>query len=182
MDSCTAKFLREPACEEQGGGTTSVGAQEFVQAATKIAVPLRLLIVSLQFFQGSHQRLGDVSSSVNTEATRSGHRLQRSLSSRDNCGCHFYQFFPACRTAATQAWTCLGSFFPCFASTPEATSTPQGFRICIASLTLVGLSPPAITTRPRVAITAILLRRICQSKVSPVPPSFDGVPESTRKA
>src|ERR1700730_287695 len=182
MDSCTAKFLRKAAGEEQGRGTASVGAQEFAQAATKIAVPLCLFIVSLQFFQGSHQRLGDVSSPVNTEATRSGHLLQRRLSSRDHRSCHVYQFFPACRTAATKAWTCLGSFFPCLASTPEATSTPQGFRISIASLTLVGLSPPAITTQSRVAMTAILVRRIRQSKVSPVPPSFDEVPESTRKA
>ena len=44
-----------------------------------------------------------------------------------------------------KARTFSGSFFPGLASTPDATSTPQGFSMRIASATLVGQRPPATT-------------------------------------
>src|SRR5271167_3677045 len=50
------------------------------------------------------------------------------------------------RTARTNSRTFSGSFFPGRASTPDATSTPQGFKILIASPTLSMFKPPAITT------------------------------------
>src|ERR1019366_6776004 len=53
----------------------------------------------------------------------------------------------AARAFSTKARTLAGSLRPGAASTPEATSTPQGRRTAIASATLAGLSPPAAIRR-----------------------------------
>src|SRR5262249_47892848 len=93
-----------------------------------------------------------------------------------------YALLSACRTAAIKARTLAGSFLPGLASTPEATSTPQGFSICIASVTLVGFSPPATTTLEILLMAATKGTASCQSKVSPVPPGRPGVLESRKIA
>src|SRR6185437_11982123 len=72
------------------------------------------------------------------------------------------------------ARTFSGSFLPGRASTPEETSTPQGFVIRMASPTFSGFSPPARTSRPRPLIVSNDFIAPCQSNVWPVPPSFAG--------
>ena len=50
---------------------------------------------------------------------------------------------------ATKSRTLSGSLRPGAVSTPEATSTPQGRKVSIASATFSGLSPPAAIRRFR---------------------------------
>ena len=84
------------------------------------------------------------------------------------------------RTAWIKARTRRGSFLPGSRSTPEETSTPQGWRRWIASCTLPGRKPPA-------TISLLMLLMIpaqgctrSQSKCCPVPPRFSAVEESSR--
>ncbi len=69
-------------------------------------------------------------------------------------------------TAAKNASSFAGSLMPGEASTPDATSTPQGLTAAIPSATFSAVSPPE-------RISGILLRRFAtsfQSQVLPVPP------------
>src|SRR6185436_12866567 len=127
-----AQLFGEALSKEQRRGSARVGAQQFVQALLKLTVPLRFLVVPLQFVERRHQGFGDIASAIDAEASGSGcsHRL-------DFRCCHLQFFLSACRTASMKARTFFGSFFPGLASTPDATSTPQGFSIWIASATLV---------------------------------------------
>ncbi len=92
----------------------------------------------------------------------------------------FQFFFSSFRTASIKARTFSGSFLPGLASTPEATSTPQGFSMRIASATLLEFKPPATTILSlsgRIPAAAAF-----QSNTFPVPPGAWGVPESRKIA
>src|SRR5690242_8611892 len=71
-----------------------------------------------------------------------------------------------------------GSFLPGEASTPEETSTPQGWRIRMASFTFSGVRPPAIITLDLELILRTIGTLLFQSKALPVPPGSFGVVES----
>src|SRR6266852_4208081 len=170
INFCATQLFRQSPRKEEGRGTPGVCVQEFVQTALETAVALGLLVVMLQLFESSHQRLRNIASTIDAKAARQP--LLRSLRPfRYGRGRHFYLSFSVSRTALTKARTFSGSFFPGLASTPEATSTPQGFRTPIASPTFAGVNPPAtISFTPPCRIPSAMGTALFQSKVLPVPP------------
>ena len=75
------------------------------------------------------------------------------------------------RASATKRWTNSGSFRPSGASTPVWQSTPAGLTCNMASLTFVGVSPPArITDLGESWAISRLIRQSCIFPVAPLLP------------
>src|SRR5262249_257976 len=136
---CAAELRGKPARRKQRRGTPCIFFQQALKLPAKVSVAPRLVVLALQFLQGRHQRFRDVPAAVAAESPSH----QAALFSR---AC--FHSFPAPRTAATNASSFAGSFRPGSRSTPVTTSTPQDLKTRIASPTLSGVNPPAITNCP----------------------------------
>src|SRR5437870_9960000 len=78
--------------------------------------------------------------------------------------------------------TFSASFFPGRSSTPEETSTPQGFRMRIASPTFDGVRPPATTSlSPPCRIASAMGTAFSNRRVGPSRLGVAGCPSPERK-
>ena len=108
----------------------------------------------LQFVERSHQRLGDIASAVDAEASgeiRAG-RVERASATTGKWifAVAISVFLFCLPDRLYKGANFFRVLFPGLASTPDATSTPQGFRIRIASATL-----PGSGRRPRQAFKSV---------------------------
>src|ERR1700735_1212364 len=194
----SAQLLGKAPCEGQSGGTPGIIPQQFCQLLLKFRVALRLLILALQLIERGHQSLRHIAPAVNAKAPGfipMNRNARLPYPYRIVCGagedpdvhsCFSNRrhsqlvFLSISRTAFTNARTFSGSFFPGLASTPETTSTPQGFKIPIASSTFCGVSPPATTSfTPPCRILSTIGTAFFQSNGFPVPPGIRKSPESS---
>src|SRR5450631_328976 len=180
-----AKFCGQAAGEEKRRGASSIRLQQLVESCLELAVALGFFVCALQFIERGHQRFRNVPAAVNSEAPGSG-GFWRNFS-----GCLVTDLFdcgrsrhgqPASSMACT-AWIKArifrGSFFPGSRSTPEETSTPQGWRRWIASCTLPGRKPPATISLLMLLIIPAQGCTRSQSNFCPVPPRFSALEESS---
>src|SRR5450631_300089 len=180
-----AKFCGQAAGEEKRRGASSIRLQQLVESCLELAIALGFFVCALQFIERGHQRFRNVPAAVNSEAPGSG-GFWRNFS-----GCLVTDLFdcgrsrhgqPASSMACT-AWIKArifrGSFFPGSRSTPEETSTPQGWRRWIASCTLPGRKPPATISLLMLLIIPAQGCTRSQSNFCPVPPRFSALEESS---
>src|SRR5205823_309666 len=164
---------REVARFVQRRRTTDVVLQQLIELAGELRILARREVAFGQRFDWRDQRLGHEPPAVRAKVSA---RVGIAASEHRTIGACFLRCLAhwrssnARRAFATKRVTLSISLMPGADSTPDDTSTPNGWTARIARVTFSGVSPPARTTRRRIAAIAAGF----QFTTIPVPPRCSG--------